>query len=64
MKIELRETVGRCRWCGCTNERACECGCTWVNRRRTLCSACVEVDSMIKSANGRRLLAMMASEQS
>jgi hypothetical protein len=31
---------GVCEKCGCTNDRACEGGCTWANAGRTLCSAC------------------------
>lgn len=30
--------IQHCRMCGCTNERACNGGCTWV--RPDLCSAC------------------------
>lgn len=33
---------GICRECGCTEEFACDGGCAWVNRRRTLCSACAK----------------------
>jgi hypothetical protein len=31
---------GVCRECGCTDERACPGGCSWVEP--DLCSACVE----------------------
>lgn len=31
---------GECRICGCTDDAACPSGCTWVDRRHTLCSAC------------------------
>lgn len=39
-------TRGRCRRCGCTNDRGCRprqgMGCWWVNgTRQTLCSRCV-----------------------
>lgn len=34
------EQSGVCRVCGCTNDRACEGGCTWANHGRTVCSAC------------------------
>jgi hypothetical protein len=32
--------VRRCRVCGCTDDRACEGGCSWIEA--DLCSACVE----------------------
>jgi hypothetical protein len=32
--------VGVCRVCGCTDEEACEGGCSWVEP--DLCSACVD----------------------
>jgi hypothetical protein len=31
---------GRCRVCGCTDDRACAAGCCWVDRKHTLCSEC------------------------
>jgi len=31
---------GRCTRCGCTEERACQGGCYWVDPDRTLCSRC------------------------
>jgi len=31
---------GVCRVCGCTEERACEGGCYWVDSKKELCSAC------------------------
>lgn len=39
-----KPTPGRCRYCGCTQNRACEDPttgtCYWLDHRRTLCSAC------------------------
>ena len=29
-----------CRVCGCTDERACEGGCYWIDAEQTLCSSC------------------------
>lgn len=34
----------RCRKCGCTNERACLGGCSWISINPPICSACVEQD--------------------
>lgn len=36
--------TGTCRFCGCTDDRACPEGCSWANRGRTVCSSCVRVD--------------------
>lgn len=62
MHITLVETPGRCRWCGCTHFRPCEDGCDWANRRQTLCTACVEVDRLVRSFPGRRTLATLENE--
>jgi hypothetical protein len=35
---------GKCRVCGCTDERGCiinEEPCSWINEEHTLCSGCV-----------------------
>jgi hypothetical protein len=32
--------AGRCRECGCTDERTCPGGCAWVDASHTLCSRC------------------------
>ena len=34
----------RCIACGCTNERACPGGCSWVSHRPPKCSACFDRD--------------------
>lgn len=42
-RIDLRGTApipGICQVCGCTWTRACEGGCRWANRERTICSNC------------------------
>lgn len=31
-----------CRVCGCSKYAPCPGGCAWVNRERTLCSACLD----------------------
>ena len=33
---------GTCMVCGCTDDRACPGGCSWVDERQTICSACTE----------------------
>ena len=30
-----------CRICGCTDDRACPGGCSWISREPPLCSSCV-----------------------
>jgi hypothetical protein len=51
--IAIKETPGKCRWCGCTWEHACDGGCSWANRQQTLCSGCVTFDRDMKTAAGR-----------
>lgn len=34
--------AGTCRICGCTDEAACEGGCSWADAAQTLCSLCLE----------------------
>lgn len=31
-------TPGRCRYCRCTDERACPEGCWWIDQEHTVCS--------------------------
>lgn len=33
---------GTCCQCGCTDDNACDGGCSWVDPEHTLCSACVD----------------------
>jgi hypothetical protein len=33
---------GTCRVCECTEEHACRGGCSWVDKRCTICSKCKE----------------------
>lgn len=54
--ITVTETAGTCRWCGCTEDRACEDGCGWANRAQTLCTACINFDREMRSARGRARL--------
>jgi hypothetical protein len=35
---------GTCRYCGCSDDRACPGGCGWVDEIHTICSACLEVE--------------------
>lgn len=62
MDITIPETPGRCRWCGCTYERPCDEGCGWANRAQTLCTVCVDVDRMVRSARGRAQLVTLAND--
>lgn len=34
----------KCRGCGCTTDRACPGGCSWVSTNPPICSACVDED--------------------
>ena len=42
--LEMRP-AGVCRFCGCTDARACEPGCFWIDLERTACSARACVDA-------------------
>lgn len=55
--IALADVSGRCRWCQCTARVPCKCGCSWANPRRSLCTACVEVDKLARTPAGRRVIA-------
>lgn len=57
--VAIPERAGRCRWCGCTHDKPCPEGCWWANRAQTLCSACVSLDAMLKTAAGRQRLATL-----
>lgn len=48
LESPAKATSGVCRFCGCTEERACNPPCSWVDKNRTICSS---VDCM---ARGRR----------
>ena len=36
----LAPRTGACSRCGCTDDHACEGGCSWVDEDQTLCSEC------------------------
>lgn len=38
--LELGDEAGTCIGCGCTEERACEGGCAWMDPDRRICSSC------------------------
>lgn len=41
LPAKMREIrSGVCRYCGCTEHAACDLGCSWVDRKRTICSSC------------------------
>jgi hypothetical protein len=58
----IRNTVGQCRWCGCTYDRPCANGCSWADAQHTLCSECVALDRAMRSRAGRRDLAEFVQE--
>jgi ParB/RepB/Spo0J family partition protein len=39
-KAKGQPPAGVCRECGCTEDAACEEGCSWADETRTLCTAC------------------------
>jgi hypothetical protein len=62
MKLTIRETPGRCRWCDCTDDNGCAEGCSWVNPAHTLCSACGDLDRLVRTRGGRAQLATALQE--
>ena len=42
---------GECKYCGCTEDNACEGGCSWINAEQTICSnpECVAEDEADKN---------------
>lgn len=52
------KVVGRCRMCGCTDDRACQGGCSWVNKEHDLCSVCDRVAWRMSAKHGRAAAAV------
>jgi hypothetical protein len=63
MKIETTDVRGKCRWCGCTEFRPCENTCAWANRAQTVCTECEELDTLVRSAAGRKKLALILQDE-
>ena len=57
MSLAIAERAGRCSWCGCTERQPCRNGCSWANVGRTVCSECAVLDRMVRSREGRSVLA-------
>lgn len=38
-ELVLGDAEEHCRYCGCTQNHACEGGCAWLNAEHTICSA-------------------------
>jgi hypothetical protein len=49
---------GRCRYCSCTEDRACDAGCWWYDEEQTVCSSetCVARFRAALAETVRRLL--------
>jgi ParB/RepB/Spo0J family partition protein len=45
-----KPVAGVCLKCGCTEEAACDGGCTWANKEQTLCSKCAPSAAITKPA--------------
>jgi hypothetical protein len=39
---------GKCRICGCTDDRGCPAGCCWADTQCTLCSVCALAIEVLK----------------
>ena len=44
VSVEL-EVIRTCRSCGCTDDRACFLGCSWISETEDLCSSCAPTSS-------------------
>lgn len=40
MTSEIQPTTGTCRYCECTDDKACEVGCAWADDAHTVCTVC------------------------
>lgn len=54
--------AGICCVCLCTEEDACDEGCAWADRGRTLCTACVELSDEQRVEKRRDSLEALACE--
>ncbi|MGH6967795.1 MAG: hypothetical protein ACREEN_01650 [Stellaceae bacterium] len=52
------EQIPRCRVCGCTENDACDGGCSWATPKRTLCSNCA--DALLTRLTGIDLIPAIA----
>ncbi len=51
----LKETLMKCKYCGCTDDHACEGGCSWV--AKDVCSKCAaKLVTVIKNVQGEGAL--------
>lgn len=58
-------SAGTCRICGCTDDRACEGGCSWANEGHTICSTCQDASLLAMSLRALfRQLDALAPERS
>lgn len=48
-----RAVAGICRVCGCTDDAACDGGCSWSDATETICSNCVEPKPILLSTTDR-----------
>ncbi|MFA5466956.1 MAG: hypothetical protein WC251_03805 [Candidatus Izemoplasmatales bacterium] len=39
--------MSKCKICGCTDDRACEGGCFWIDKNETVCSECARIEKIV-----------------
>lgn len=62
---EKKAKPGTCIACGCTEDAACEGGCSWVNKQETRCSACFDAEGLrLPAAAGKSAKKKPASKKS
>jgi len=42
-------SAGTCKYCGCSEQRACPGGCTWSDETRTVCAPCADGEIIAKT---------------
>lgn len=64
MTAEAEAKRGVCRVCGCTDERACPGGCSWLDDEHTWCDRCVaeKVREFLASPEGQAAVAEMLGQ--
>jgi hypothetical protein len=54
--ILIALVTGRCRWCQRTGRSGVE---EWSDAKHTLCVPCAELDAVVRTPTGRRLIARL-----
>lgn len=58
IKKITRPRSGVCRVCGCTDQHACDGGCSWADASHTLCTNCVGLHAFTNAELGTMIDAL------